>query len=457
MKRVLVWLLAWWVLLPFAAQAKDVVVIGQAKAVDESVKLACELAREQALLQAKQEQTRLVRSQVTLIEREQDGVVSEMYEARTNLYQMVEVGFVVPPETRKALLGDRVECTVLNAKVWVDASELEKYKQTLASENKLRQTQLAREAQLMAELNENELAFIKLKQQANRFSNGGYDVVHFCLDNWSRNQCMAEAKILLEQQKAEAVAGLLRVDVVNVGVKMTSDLHMVEGDQKLNGRDYLLKGIAQYNIALEDPYSSRNQQIRQQLAVLRNQPEPSLADATKNANLQSEGFRWHPALIVDSDIAIFNREKPDHASGIGVFGLKEDGAISVGDFAVGLRFKPGNRYFGAYLGVAIEEWALCTKAARKICTEVEQEVFMVQEVGANVSFGNLTFQLTNVFMPKNSRLGGNDLPRTYQKWVVSVGPGDEYKIRMSLGKRIIPGILSDENSYMFSFGFSVDL
>jgi len=385
MKRQLLYVLGCLVLLPGWVFASEIVTIIEAKAIDGSVKQACELAREKALLQAKQNQARLIRSQMTLVDSEQNGVSNETYQSRTDLYQMVEPKFVEQPETHKQVVGDQVECTVLNAKVLIDSSELENFKQTLASENKLRQTKLERRA------------------------------------------------------------------------------------QKLNGRDFHLKGVAHYEVTVTDPYFERNQQIKNQLVSLNNQAAENPYQATMKAN-NREGrgsnlqqsisdFQWHPALVIDYDMTLYSKGGNSSYSE-GAYGLNKVNEVYVGDAGLGLRFFPGNENFGFYVGVGEEEWAICNKVTYDVCSGVDEGRFSIGEMGGIVKVGPLSFQVNQVTVfGKERMIGAYQVPERYYKWFFTLTSNNQGYApwRLNLGGREILNIPTSSREYVLGIGIFFQL
>lgn len=455
--------------------ANEMVTIAQAKALDVNVNRACELAREQALLQAKQNQARLIRSQMTLIETDNNGVITKSYEDRTDLYQMVEAGFVEPPMLRKQLVGDRVECTVMNAKIWIDDSELAEFKQTLQSENILRRTRLEQESNLTAELNQNAMRYQQLKQQAMNHQQGNFNEVIFCEDNESRQGCTDKAKRLLEKQKAQTVASALGVTDSKVNVEMTSDLSLVEGAPKLNGRDYLLKGIAQYDINVLDPFADRNRKIQYQLAALKGQSNPNdqkvarapIVEAKASRTKQGPGFfdDWHFMLAMDTDMSWESRISNEREGGL--YGLTEQNALFAEDIGVGFEVFPGNDYLGFYVGVAQENWAQCSAVQRRVCSEVDKKSFTVMELGTILNLGILSVQLNQVSVGDNDRFVGNyEVPNNYFKWTISLNSqplGSSINWHANYGDRDLPNLSESKadsvtnKTYVLGIGVSFAL
>lgn len=449
--------------------ANEMVTIAQAKALDVNVNRACELAREQALLQAKQNQARLIRSQMTLIETDNHGVVTQSYENRTDLYQMVEAGFVEPPMIRKQLVGDRVECTVMNARIWIDDAELAAFKQTLQTENTLRRTRLEQEANLTAELNQNAMRYQQIKQQAMNYQQGNFNEVIFCEDNESRQGCTDKAKRLLERQKAQTVASALEIAESKINVEMTSDLSLVEGASKLNGRDYLLKGIAQYDINFVDPFAERNQQVHQQLAALKGQSNPDdkkvarapIVEAKTSQTEQGPGFfsDWHLILAIDSDMTLLNRSYQP-GSQQGAYDLKKLNEVFVEDFGVGFRVFPANRFLGFYAGIAEENWAICNKVFIQRCTSVDENSFTVGELGALLKVGFFSIQLNQVNVFGENRLVGDyEVPKKYLKWMIPINaaPTGKFSMRLNWGNREIDDLPRSGKEYVWGFGVSIPL
>lgn len=453
------------------AVANEVVTIAQAKALDLNVNRACELAREEALLQAKQNQARLIRSQMTLIEIDNHGVVTQSYENRTDLYQMVEAGFVEPPMIRKQLVGDSVECTVMNARIWIDDAELAAFKQTLQTENTLRRTRLEQEANLTAELNQNAMRYQQFKQQAMNYQQGNFNEVIFCEDSESRQGCTDKAKRLLERQKAQTIASALGIAESKINVEMTSDLSLVEGASKLNGRDYLLKGIAQYDINVLNPFADRNQQIRQQLAALKGESNSEnktvvrapIIEATAAQTKPGPGFfsDWHFMLAMDTDMSLENRMTNGRTSGM--YGLTDQNALFVEDIGVGFKVFPGNDYLGFYAGVAQENWAQCSAVQSSVCSEVAERSFTVMELGTMLNLGLLSIQLNQVTVGDSDRFVGNyEVPNNYFKWTISINSqplGSSIIWHANFGDRDLPDLSNSikNKTYVLGIGVSFDL